>query len=337
MSKRKVTIIDIAKKLGLSKSTVSRALKDHPRISEETIKKVKTLAKRLNFEPNSLAIGLFTKRSNAIGVIVPEIVNHFFAAVIDGIEDVADKSGYRIIICKSNESYEREVSCTAALVSQHVDGLLVALSSETKKIDHFAAVHKRGIPLVFFDRVTEKLDVSKVLVDDLNGAFTATEFLIHSGYKKIAHLAGPALLKLGRQRKNGYLKALKKYNVPLISEYVIEGGMNFTSGYSGTQELLKLNNLPDSIFAANDQIAMGAMRAIKEHKLRIPEDIALIGFSNEPITMITEPTLTTIHQPSFEMGQIACKLLIEEIGAKKKRKPAQTIILKTTLHKRSST
>jgi LacI family transcriptional regulator len=337
MPKKKVTIIDIAKKLNLSKSTVSRALQDHPRISEKTRKVVKAMARKLDFEPNTLAISLFTKKSNIIGVIVPEIVNHFFAAVIDGIEDIAYKAGYKVLISKSNESYQREVASVSALVGQHVDGLLVSLSKETKKTEHLHTILKKGIPLVFFDRVSERMDVTKVVVDDFKGSFKATEFLINSGYKKIAHLAGPSNLSIGRLRKNGYIRALNMYTLPIRKEHIITVAMDLNGGYKGAQALLAMKDRPDAIFAANDQIALGAMKAIKEHNLRIPKDVALMGFSNEPMTEITEPALTTIHQPAFEMGQTACDLLIKEIKSKTKKGLTQKIVLKTTLKRRDST
>ncbi len=337
MPRKKATIIDIANKLGLSKSTVSRALQDHPRISEATKKAVKAVARRMEFEPNTFAISLFRKKSNIIGVVVPEIVNHFFAAVIDGIEDVAYKSGYKVIITKSNESYEREIASTAALVSQNVDGILVSLSKETRKTDHLASIIKKGLPLVFFDRISEKMDVTKVVVDDFKGAFKATEYLIQSGYSKIAHLSGPVNLNIGRLRKGGYVRALNMYNLPVRKEYIVTVGMDRESGYRGANILLSLKDKPEAIFAVNDQIAIGAMKAIKENNLRIPQDIAVMGFANEPVTEITEPTLTTVHQPAFEMGQTACELLIKEIKSKTKKGLAQKVVLKTTLHLRNST
>jgi LacI family transcriptional regulator len=336
MTKKKVTIIDIARKLDLAKSTVSRALSDHPRISEATKKAVKNLAKKLNFEPNSLAISLFKKRSHTIGVIVPEIVNHFFASAIDGIEDVAYKAGYRVLICKSDESYVREVLNTSALISHRVDGLLISLSKDSRNADHLIAAHKKGTPIVMFDRVSEKLEVNKVVVNDAEGAFTAVEFLITSGYKNIAHLAGPRSLLISKSRKNGYLKALRKHNLPVKDDLIIEVDMNLKSGFAGAQKLLALASPPDAIFAANDQVAMGAMQAIKEKKLRIPQDIAIVGFSNEPFAAITEPSLTTIHQPAFEIGQTACSLLIKKLEAKNSVAKTEKIVLKTMLIKRNS-
>jgi DNA-binding LacI/PurR family transcriptional regulator len=257
--------------------------------------------------------------------------------VIDGIEDVATQAGYRILICKSNESYENEVRNTSALVFHRVDGLLISLAKDTRDVDHLLTAHRKGTPVVLFDRVSEKMDVSKVVVDDAEGAFTMVEHLISAGYRHIAHLAGPAILGVSKNRKKGYLKALKKHGIAINEHMIVEGNMDLTSGYQGALALLSLPKLPDAIFAANDQVAMGAMKAIREKKLRIPSDIALAGFSNEPLTSLTEPALTTVNQPAFEIGQAACNLLIRKMEKKPGSSKAETVVLKTSLVKRQST
>jgi LacI family transcriptional regulator len=337
MAKKKITIIDIAQRLNLAKSTVSRALADNPRISEETRNAVKKLARKLDYEPNNLAISFFKKKSFTIGVIVPEIVNHFFSAAIDGIEDIAHKAGYRVLICKSDESYEREMTNLSALISHPVDGLLISISKETTDVEHLMSVVKKEIPLVLFDRITDKLNVNKVTVDDESGAFTAVEHLIEAGYKRIAHLAGPSTLLLGKSRKRGYLRAMKKNDMTIYKELILEGGMDIRSGYENMKILLDRKKIPDAIFTANDQIAIGAMKAIKEKKLRIPADIGIVGFSNEPLTTLTEPQLTTMNQPAFTIGQTACTLLVEMMDMPYNKRKIKKVVLKTTLVKREST
>jgi DNA-binding LacI/PurR family transcriptional regulator len=334
--KKKVTIIDLARKLNMAKSTVSRALNDHPRISEETKRAVRELAQKLEFLPNTMAVGLSKQKSFIIGVIVPGIVNHFFASVIDGIEDVAYQEGYKVIICKSDESYEREVINTSALASQRVDGLLVSLSMNTKNTDHLASARKKGIPVVLFDRVSHDLKVSKVYTDDVAGAFEAVDFLIRSGYKRIAHLAGPSGLLITQSRMKGYTKALKKHQLSMPENYVVAGDMSLPGGKDAMLQLLELPVRPQAVFCANDQMAIGAMQVIKAHKLKVPDDIALVGFSNEPVTAIANPPLTTVHQPAFDVGREACRLLIQELESKKKPQPTE-IVLKTKLVERQST
>jgi DNA-binding LacI/PurR family transcriptional regulator len=335
--KKKVTIIDLARKLNMAKSTVSRALNDHPRISEETKKAVKELAQKMEFLPNTMAVGLSKQKSFTLGVIVPGIVNHFFASVIDGIEDVAYHQGYKVIICKSDESYEREVINTSALVSQRVDGLLVSLSMNTHNVNHLASARKKGIPVVLFDRVSDDLPVSKVYTDDTTGAFEAVDFLIRSGYKRIAHLAGPDGLLITRNRLKGYLKALKKHNLTVPDNYVVAGDMSLPGGKDAMLQLLELPVRPQAVFCANDQMAIGAMQIIRAYKLKIPDDIALVGFSNEPITAIAHPPLTTVHQPAFDVGREACRLLIQELESSKRSGKPTEIVLKTKLVERQST
>ena len=334
--KKKVTIIDLARKLNMAKSTVSRALSDHPRISNETKQAVKDLAQKLEFMPNTMAVGLSKQKSFILGVIVPGIVNHFFASVIDGIEDVAYEEGYKVIICKSDESYEREVINTTALASQRVDGLLISLSMNTRNVDHLASLRKKGIPVVMFDRVSTDLPVSKVYTDDMSGAFDAVDFLIKSGYKRIAHLSGPPGLLITQNRTKGYLKALKKHQLAVPENYIVPGDMSLPGGKEAMLQLLELPLRPQAVFCANDQMAIGALQVIRAHKLRIPDDIALVGFSNEPVTAIAHPPITTVHQPAFDVGREACRLLIQELQSKKPSKP-QEKILKTKLVERAST
>jgi DNA-binding LacI/PurR family transcriptional regulator len=329
------TIIDIAKKLGISNSTVSRALNDHPYIKKETKALVKKIAKELRYSPNQMAQSLKNNRTTTIGVIVPEIKHDFFSSAISGIEEVAYKSGYTIILCQSNESYEREVLNTNVLINYRVAGVVVSISQNTKDGEHFNDLLRRKIPLVFFDRVCNDVIASKVVIDDYKSAFDAVTYLLGKGYKKIAHFAGPKELCICKNRWNGYRDALKKVHITSLNGYVRYGGLHEQDGYNSMEALLKEDMLPDAIFAVNDPVAIGAYQRIKEAKLKIPDDIAVMGFSNNKITSMIDPQLTTVDQPSFEMGKKSAEILINMI--KDKFVKPKTWVLKTKLIIRGST
>ncbi|MEJ2642077.1 MAG: LacI family DNA-binding transcriptional regulator [Desulfosarcinaceae bacterium] len=331
------TLKDLAKALNLSPSTVSRALRDHPDINPSTKKRVASLADKLDYHPNSIAQSLQTQKTKTIGVIVPEIKQPFFASVINGIEEFAFAAGYTIIVCQSNETYEREVFYTRSLVSLRVAGMLVSLSQSTQSLDHFKMLQRRNVPVVFFDRVSDEIEASKVVVDDHQGAFDLVEHLIKSGYRRIAHLAGPENLSISRFRLKGYKDALKQANVPFHGELVVHGGLDDTDGIIGIQKLLNLRPLPDAVFAVNDPVATGAFMTIKELDLKIPTDIALAGFSNTHMTSLLDPPLTTVEQPSYEIGKTAAQLLMEQINESERKFVPKFIVLKTHLIVRGST
>jgi len=334
---RHTTITDIAKKLGISASTVSRALSDHPDINASTKKRVKKLAKECNYKPNPIAQSLKNNRTTIIGVIVPEIKHDFFSSAISGIEEIAYHAGYTIIVCQSNENFEREVVNTNALIQQRVAGIVASISQNTKNSNHFKSVIERGIPLVFFDRVCEDVSTSKVVIDDSKSAFDAVSYLINKGYKKIAHFAGPKVLGICKRRLNGYTDALIKAHVPIMKELICYGGLHEIDGYNSMDYLLRKNIIPDAIFAVNDPVAIGAFQKIKEVGLKIPGDIGIVGFSNNKITSLVDPAITTIDQPSFEMGKKAAEILIELIESDKKNGRPKTITLDTKLIVRDST
>jgi DNA-binding LacI/PurR family transcriptional regulator len=329
------TIVDIAKKLGISASTVSRALNDHPDIKKETKEQVKKIAKELRYYPNPIAQSLKNNRTTTIGVIVPEIKHDFFSSAISGIEEVAYQSGYTIILCQSNESFEREVINTNMLMHHRVAGVLVSISQNTKCGDHFQDLIKRRIPLVFFDRACEDVVASKVVIDDYKSAFDAVSFLIGKGYKRIAHFGGPKELDICKKRWSGYIDALKRADICPQNGYVRYGGMHEQDGYISMDSMLREKLIPDAIFAVNDPVAIGAFQRIKEARLRIPQDVAIMGFSNNKITTMIDPQLTTIDQPSFEMGKKSAEILINIIE-NKIVKP-KTLVLDTTLLVRGST
>jgi len=332
-----ITLTDIAKELGISASTVSRALSDHPDINAETKKNVKRLAKEYYYKPNSIAQSLKNNRTTIIGVIVPEIQHDFFSSAISGIEEVAYHSGYTIIVCQSNENFEREVVNTNVLIQQRVAGIVASISQNTKNSDHFQGVLDRGIPLVFFDRACSDIEVSKVIIDDAKSAFDAVNHLTEKGYKKIAHFAGPKELEICKLRLKGYSEALKKAKIPYIEELICYGGLHETDGYNSMDKLLKENIIPDAIFAVNDPVAVGAFQRIKEAGLKIPSDVGIVGFSNNKITALVDPPLTTVDQPSFEMGKKAAEILVSMIENENQALKPKNIVLEAKLIVRSST
>lgn len=336
MNSGNVTIKDIAKRLNISASTVSRALHNHPDIRPDTKKLVNNLARDLDYQSDSIAQSLQKRRTNLIGVIVPEIKHYFFAAAISGIEDVAYKAGYAIIVSQSNESYEREVVNVRAFISNRVAGLLISISQSTIDSNHFKILERQKKPFVFFDRVCEDINASKVIVDDFEGAYQATKHLIERGYRQIAHLTGPAHISISKKRLEGYKSALNDHNIPYDNRLVIFGNLNEEDGCSGFQKLLELERMPDAIFAVNDPVAIGAFEKIKEKGLRIPRDIALVGFSNNPITALVEPAITTVSQPAYKLGSTAAELLIRQIDSGENFVP-KTEVLKTELLIRQST
>jgi LacI family transcriptional regulator len=338
MKKANITIKDIAKELGVSPSTVSRALKDHPDISIETKKQINDLAKKLNYQPNTVALSLRQSKTNTLGVIIPEIAHFFFSAVISGIEDIAHDAGYHVIITQSNESFEREVMNTRALFNSRVDGILMSVSRETENYDHLQSLLDYDIPLVFFDRIIDSLNACKVIVNDEQGAYEATTHLIEQGCYRIAHLAGPQNLAISKNRLNGYKAALAD-NRYMIDENLIKvcGLGTFEEAESITNEILDYRFPPDAIFANNDVAAYGAMMAIRKKKLRIPEDIAIVGFSNWRFSSLIQPALSSVTQPGFKMGQEATRLLMKQINkGKDEESVTETISLKTNLVVRES-
>ena len=336
MNKRP-TIKDIAAKLDLHHTTVSRALHNHPDVQSKTRERVLDMAKKLNYQPNILAQNLKAQRTNTIGVIVPEIKHHFFSSVISGIEEVAYEAGYVILLSQSNENYEREVQNTKALISNNVAGLIVSISQTTKNADHFKMFLKSGGALVFFDRVCEDLEVNKVVVDDHSGAFMGTQHLIEEGYKKIAHLGGSRGISITEARYNGYLDALKTQNIKINQDYCYFGGFHEKNGKDGMEFLLNLSDPPDAVIAVNDPVALGAYDAIKNRGLNIPGDIAIVGFSDNPICRIVSPQLTTIRQPTYEMGKKAMEMLIGQINNGDDNLKPRKEILETSLIVRQST
>jgi LacI family transcriptional regulator len=333
---RHVTINDLARRLNLSASTVSRALRDHPDISEQTKERVRAIAAKTNYQPNLIAQSLQTRRSNNIGVIVPEIRNSFFATVISGIEDLAYESGYTIMVCQSDDTFERETINTRALAANRVAGMLVSVSQETDDFTHLRQVLAQGVPIVLFDRVVDEIDAPKVVVDDFNGAFQAVTHLIEKGRTRIAHLTSARALYVGRKRREGYEAALEAHGLAMRPEYVVEGGCHEENGREGARRLLALEEPPDAIFAINDPVALGALLYLQDNRVKVPEQIGLVGFSDNPNTVLVRPTLTTINQPAYEIGKTAASILLDVLEGRTLAH-GTTITLETRLVVRGST
>jgi LacI family transcriptional regulator len=334
-----ITIKDIAKALGLSTSTVSRALRDSYEISAETRKLVLEYAERLNYRPNPIAQSLKEKRSRSIGIVVCEIANNFFSQVINGIESVAYKKGYYVIISQSHESFEREVANTQYLASRSVDGLLVSLSTETTDLTHLKKLHDKGLPIVFFDRISEEMATHKVIANNFNGAYQATEHLIQSGFRRIAHLTISSHLSITKERLAGYKAALADHQIPFdetLVKYCRYGGLIVGETEQALEALLALKDRPDAIVTASDKLSTGCLAALSRKNVKVPEEMGIVGFTNSPVTDIFHPALTCIRQPAFEMGQVAMELLIQLIEAKHPTTKFETRVLNTELAVRAS-
>lgn len=304
------TIKDIAQRLNISISTVSRSLRNAPDVNPETKRAVIALSEELNYQPNKLALSLRQKQTHTIGVIVPNL-DYVLSAMVKGIDEVALEAGYTVMVCQSNESYGREILNTRRLLDSLVDGLIISVSSETKLFDHFKKVQERGLPIVIFDRVTPDLVAPSVRIDNEEGGFLATEHLLSQGYRRIAILAGPANLGISNSRLEGYLRALKKNKIKPDNGLIVYCDFNQDYAYYATRELLALRKRPDAIFTISDRMAIGAMLAIKERGLRMPQDIGLVGFNNEPVVSLVTPGISSVDMPSFELGKAAAKLFIE--------------------------
>lgn len=312
------TIKDIAAELNVSASTVSRALKDYPGISDETKRKVRELAEKLNYRPNAIALSLRKSRSFTIGVIIPEVVHFFFSTVISGIEEVAFSRGYNVILTQTNEKLAREISSIETMLDNQIDGILVSFSKETTHFEHFSKLLNQGYPIVFFDRVPEIPNAVSVMVDDYKGAYNATEHLISQGYRTIVHLAGPKNLKISQERIRGYEDALVDNGMKINPDYIVECriGTDHESQEITSKLLKSLSVKPDAFFASNDMAAVGAMLACKAAGLKIPEDVGIVGFSNWQFCTMIDPSLSSVSQPGSKMGAKATDILLDIIEKK---------------------
>lgn len=336
MKKERATIHDIAKKLNITASTVSRALKDHPRISTETKKAVQKIAQKLNYQPNNIAAALRNGKSKILGIIVPMVDRSFFSSVIRGIEEIANGANYNVMICQTYENPEKEIATVEALLNARVDGIIASHAKNTLNFDHFLKVKERGIPLILFDRSNDELEVSNVVIDDFLGAYKATEHLIQQGCIRIAHFTNTRKISIYKERLRGYREALLNYNLAYDESLVVASDLQLEDGRYSMLQLLKLNEIPDGVFSASAYGILGALQILKENGIKVPEEVALVGFSNEPFTSFTDPSLSTVEQHSMRIGNTAAEIFLEEVSDTIKKFIPQKIVLKPELIIRQS-
>lgn len=332
----KVNLKILAHELGVSVSTVSKALQDSYEISQETKEKVRSLARKLNFQPNPYASSLRRHQTRTIAVIVPEIANNFFALAINGIESVAQEKGYHVLIYLTHDSYEKEMSICEHLQSGRIDGVLMSVTTETQGYEHIAKLMDRGILLVFFDRVRHEIETAKVTTDDFVSGLNATEHLVQNGAKRIAYLSLSPNLSIDYKRKAGYLEVLHKYDIPQEEKLIVECTNDDKEAYQKIKTLLTSPSKPDGIFASVEKLATITYAVCQELSLQIPQDIKLICFSNLKIASLLNPPLSTITQPAFEIGREAAKILFQNLDRKRASIPNENIVLKSILVPRAS-
>lgn len=333
------TIKDIAKALGLSTSTVSRALNGSYEIGAETKKLVLEYAEKINYRPNPIALSLKDQKSHSIGVVVCEVANNYFSQAINGIESIAYNRGYHVIITQTHESFDRETANVQHLLSRHVDGLLVSLSAETTDVAQYKYLHEKGFPIVFFDRVAADIDTHKVIVNNFKGTYEATELLINTGFTKIAHLTNSNNLLISRERFNGFKAALDKHNIyfnPAWLKYCDHGGMIQEEVEQAIKELLNLDDRPEAIFVGSDRLTTSCMSTLKKLGVKVPDEIAIAGFTNSDVAELFDPPLTVVRQPAFQIGQMATEMLIKTIESKRPIEDYITREVETELIVRSS-
>ena len=333
MKHRRTSLKDLADQLGVSIATVSRALRNSHEVGDDMKQKVKDLAKKLNYRPNPFAQSLRKEAPRVIGVIVPNLVTHYYAAVLDGIEDFASRAGYSVISANSHESYEMEKRAIENFISMHVEGIIACLAQDTVDYSHFEQLYEMGIPVVFFARTCLPEKFSQVVGNGDEAAQTATCHLIETGSKRIAFIGGPNHLDIVRRRKHGYLEALRANKIPIEKELVVCRNIDYQEGKIAAEQLLSLPNPPDAILAMNDTLAFAAIDVIKSHHLNIPNDVAIIGYTDEEHANYVEPKLSAVCHQTYQMGQSACELLLSQIKGDTKVKQ---IIVPTQLQIRES-
>lgn len=331
-----ITIYDIAKKVGLSPATVSRALKDHPAVKKPTKKKIMNAAKEMGYRSNTFASNLRSRQTNTIGVILHELNSNFITSVLAGIEKVATEASYNLIIAHSSESYQKEVSNAHNLFHKRVDGVIASLSLETKNLEHFQSFADKNIPVVFFDRVDEKSDYVSIIIDNYKCGFTATQHLIDQGCKKIAIVTASLLRNVYSERHRGYGDALRSNGIKTNKKLVLTNDLSETSAVRSAMEIMNMSPMPDGVFVTNDFSAAVFIRTLKENGIRVPQDIAVVGFNNDAVGKLIEPSLTTIEYPGQEMGEIAAFTLVNHLKGTSDVHSTKTIIVRSGLIVRAS-
>ncbi len=331
-----ITIHHLAQELKISASTVSRALNDNSRISEKTRQLVQKKAIEMGYRPNVLAANLRSNKTNTIGVVVPRIDRYFFSSAISGIEDYAWTKGFNVIISQSNDLLLKEINCVQTLFNNRVDGIIISISMQTNEDKHFRLFSDKNIPILFFDRFCPTIESDRIVVDDFNSGYRITRQLIERGCKRIAHIAGPELLNIYKDRKNGYIKALNECELPLMDGYLEVTGLTKDEGMQAFARLMALPSPPDGVFCGNDTTALSALEYCRKNNLKVPEDVALIGFSDEPFSAVVTPSLSTVKQPGYQMGFQAAMKIIHRIENVNELIPFEQMVLPTTLIIRDS-
>ncbi|WP_179021885.1 LacI family DNA-binding transcriptional regulator [Winogradskyella forsetii] len=315
-----VTIYDIAKKLNLATSTISRGLKDHHTISKKTIQKIKKTASEMGYRPNNLAASLRGNKMKTIGVLLPTVTQPFLSSLISGIEVAAQKAGYTVLIMQSHDSYEEEVNLTQSLYDNRVSGVICSLAMETKNTDHFKRFIDNNTALVFVDRVPKSFDTFHVVIDNYDAGYKATKHLISQGCKRIAHITAGQEFSIYYERKQGYLAALKEHNLPIEDELIARvNTITYEQATKACEKLLKLKNPPDGIFAPGDILGVSTIQTAKKLGFKIPQELAVIGFNDDPISKIIDPNLSTITHPAFKMGQTSAEIVLKNLKNSKKK------------------
>ncbi|CAM4084453.1 LacI family DNA-binding transcriptional regulator [Zobellia nedashkovskayae] len=315
LNKKKTTLKDIANILEISTAAVSKALQDDSRISSKTKEAVKKVAKDLNYQPNHLASALRKGKSNLVGVIVPRTNSNFFSSVVQNMEEVLNKAGYNIIITQSNESYKKECDSIDTLLFTQVDGIIASMANETTDLDYYEKIKSRGIPLILFDRGENDLNVDYIGIDDYASSHMIVEHLVEQGCKRIAHIGGYQRTRIFNNRIRGYKDAIKKHGLPLDSELLLESSLTQEDGRLKMEQLLSLKTRPDAVYIAGDYAALGALQVLKENAIKVPNEIALVGFGNEPFTAMVSPPITSIEQHSTEIGRLAAQTFLEHVSS----------------------
>ena len=310
---RDVTIYDIARVLDISASTVSRGLKDHPHVRKEMKKKILMTARKMGYQQNKFASNLRQKHTSTLGVVIPRLDSYFMSTVISGMEKVANDFGYNLIISQSQELLKKESASITTLYNTRVDGMLISLSYETTNLDHLNIVFKKGIPVVFFDRICDHPKCKSVVINNYRAGYEATSHMISQGCKHIMHLGGSLIRNVYADRFNGFKQAMIDHGLEVNSNSLIISDLSQKAGVDAARAILQMKKVPDGIFASNDTSAVALMCELKQAGIRIPEDICVVGFNNDPISRVVEPNLTTVHYPGREMGEIAAATLINSL------------------------
>jgi LacI family transcriptional regulator len=333
---KEITIYDIARLLNISAATVSRGLKDHPAINKATRKKIQDLARQLGYRSNMFASNLRKKRTHTIGVIVPRLSSYFMSNVIAGMEHIATTEGYNLIISQSLETLTKEIANTDTMFNSRVDGLLVSLTYETENIDHFEPFIKKGIPVIFFDRIKEHKQCMGIVIDNYKSAYEATKHLLDNGFRRIMHIGGNTICQVYAERLRGYKKALADYKILPDPKLMITKNLSEDAGVEAAEYILKLKHKPDAVFSANDASAVYCMKTLKQAGIRIPEDMGFVGFNNDPMSKVVEPNLSTVNYPGYAMGEAAATQLINHLNGQSSISSTNIIILRSELIIRES-